>query len=233
MHNGLAHLSLNLPNDAKESDELRFEASVMDPSRIEPFCNAFVLKVKAERTSTTRTPGTPGQRISAGDDPGADKGPKDKGTDQTKDTRLDIPEPNRVYEKDWETHDPAFDKFTAMRIKEPPDAREGEERYDYFINMDNVHLQTYLKARPKLAPGMMLRFSVGTTLVALAVLHKEQLRKKDGGCLEDMPDGKVDVRERVSQTTCALAPFLLPMIESVSELDEDEDYLSESAGEAA
>lgn len=230
LHNGFAHLSLSLPSDAQEGDELVFQALVTDPSRIEPYRNTFVLKVKAERTSA---PGTPGQRNSTGDESGGNKGPKDKGSDQNQDTRLDIPEPIQVYEKDWAKHDPAFDRFTAMRIKEPPDAAEGEERYDYYINMDNIHLQTYLKSRPKLAPGMKLRFSVGMTLVALAVLHQEQLRKKDSNSSEDMPDSNVDVRERVAQTTCALAPFLLPMIESVSELDEDEDYLSESAGEAA
>jgi len=230
LHNGLAHLSLNLPNDVKEGDELKFEALVTDPSRIESFRNAFILKVKAEQSTTS---GPSGQRSSAGSDLGTDKGPKNKGNDQTQDSQLDIPEPIPVYEKHWAAHDPPFDKFTAMRIKEPPNAREGEERYDYFINMDNVHLQTYLKARPKLAPGMKLRFSVGITLVALAILHQEQLRRKDGDSSGDMPDGKVDVRERVAQMTCALAPFLLPMIESVSEIDEDEDYLSESAGEAA
>ena len=47
-----------------------------------------------------------------------------------------------------------------------------------------------------------------------------------------MPDDEVDVRDRVSQMTSAIAPFLLPMIESVSELDEDTDFLSASAGEA-
>ena len=48
-----------------------------------------------------------------------------------------------------------------------------------------------------------------------------------------MPHDEVDVRDRVAQVTSALAPFLLPMIESVSELDEGVEYFSESAGQAA
>lgn len=228
--NGLAHMSLSLPDTAREGDELRFEALVNDPSRVDPFRNTFVLKVAAERKVT---PGTPGPRNSAGGNDGSGKGPQGKGQDQTKDSSLDIPEPIPVYEKDWNNHDPAFDKFTAMRIKRPPDTQDNEDRYDYFLNMDNVHLHTYLKARPKLATGMKLRFSVGMTLVALAVLHQEQLRRKEARASEDMPDGSVDVHERVAQTTNAMAPFLLPMIESVSDLDEEEDYLSDSAGEAA
>lgn len=228
--NGLAHMSLNLPDDTNEGDEPTFAALVTDPSRVDPFRNTFVLKVKAERKTSS---GGSGQRDSSGGDSGSGKGPHGKGQDRTQDSFLDIPEPITVYEKDWSAHDPPFDKFTAIRIKRPPDAQDNENRYDYFINMDNVYLQTYLKTKPKLAPGMKLRFSVGMTLVALAVLHQEQLRRKEARTSEDMPDGNVDVHDRVAQTTCAIAPFLLPMIESVSELDEENEYLSESAGEAA
>jgi hypothetical protein len=228
--NGLAHMSLSLPEDAKEGDELAFEAHVTDPSRVDPFQNTFVLRVKAERNVSS---GKPGQRDGVGDDAGSGQGSQGKGQDQTQDSFLDIPDPIRVYEKDWNAHDPVFDKFTTIRIKRPPAAQGNEDRYDYFINMDNIHLQTYLKVRPKLAPSLKLRFAVGMMLVALAVLHQEQLRRKEERASEDMPDGKVDVQDRVAQTTCAMAPFLLPMIESVSELNEEEDYLSESAGEAA
>ena len=229
LHNGLAHFSLILPEAAKEGDELRFEARVSDPSRIEPFRNSFTLQVKAGRDSTKGGSGGGG---GSGSDTGSGKGSKDGGKGLTQDSHLDIPRPIHVYEKDWAKCEPEFDKFTAMRIKKAPDVKAGESRYDYFINIDNVYLQTFLKARPKQADGMRLRYSVGMTLVVLALLHQEQLRFK-GGSPEDMPDGKVDVRERVAQVTNAMAPFLLPMIESVSELDEDPDYLSESAGEAA
>jgi hypothetical protein len=234
LHNGLAHLSLTLPEGVSDGDDLQYEAVVTDHSRIEPFRNKFILTVKPERETTTESSG--GGRRSAGDKPGDDpKGQNDKGTDQSRDSYLDIPETIPVYERDWDKRDPPFDKFTAIRIKRPPDAKDGEDRYDYFINMDNVHLQTYLKDRPKLAAGMKLRYSVGMTLVALAVLHQDQLRKKEGRLSEDMPDETVDVADRVAQTTCAIAPFLLPMIEGVSELDDtgEEESLSESAGEAA
>lgn len=230
LHNGLAHLTLGLPEDADEGDELRFEAVVTDPSRVDPFRNVFVLNVKPEKTTK---PGTPGERRSRGTDSGKDKGPKNQGHDQARDSYLDIPEPVRVYERDWEKHDPPFDRFTAMRVKERPDAKEGEEQYDYYINIDNVHIQTYLKSRPKEASGMKLRFSIGMTLVALALFHQEHLRKKGGASSEDMPDDSVDVRERIAQTTSALAPFMLPLIETVSELDDEDDFVSESAGEAA
>lgn len=234
LHNGLAHLSLSLPEGTTDGDDLEFVAVTTDPSRIEPFTNSFILTVQPERESANGSSG--GKRNSNADSDGGDsKGSNKKGANENNDSFLDIPEPVPVYERDWKSRDPAFDKFTCMRIKRQPDAKDAEDRYDYFINMDNVHLQAYLKARPKDAGGMRLRFTVGMTLVALAVLHQEQLRKGDGPATGDMPDGKTAVADRVAQVTSAMAPFLLPMIDSVAELDGsiDDEPLSESAGEAA
>ena len=229
LSNGIARMSLTLPEDSKEGDELTFETLVTDPSRVDPFRNIFVLNVKAERSNE---PGDLGETDSEADHSGTGKGARGKGQDQTQDSRLNLPNPSHVYERDWPSYEPAFDKFTAVRIKRPPDAQENEVRYDYFINMDNIHLQTYLKDRPKLAQGMKLRFSVGMTLIALAVIHQERLRDREQHKSEYMPDDQVSVHERVEQTTVAMAPFLLPMIEDVGKLEDQEDYLSESAGES-
>ncbi len=235
LHNGVAQLSLSLPEGTTEGDDLQFEAVVTDPSRIEPFRNRFILTVLAERETNGGGGGGGGRSTKTDDDDGEGKGSSGKGSDQDKDSFLDIPQPIEVHEKDWANRDPAFDKFTCMRIKRPPDAKDNEEKYDYYINMDNVHLQTSLKSRPKEVGRLRLRFTVGMTLVALAVLHQELLRKRDARSSEDMPDGQVEVPERVAQMTSALAPFLLPLIESVAELDqiEEDEPLSESAGEAA
>jgi hypothetical protein len=239
LHNGLASLSLTLPDGVMDGDDLQYEAVITDPSRVEPFVNPFILTVRPERQPAPPPPPPPpppSPMPPATDERGDDgKGAKKKGSDENRDGFLDIPETIPVYQKDWKSKEPEFDKFTCMRIKRRPDAQENEDRYDYFLNMDNVHLQTYLKARPKDAGGMRLRFTVGMTLVALAILHQEQLRKKDSRFSEDMPDGTVDVADRVAQATSALAPFLLPMIDSVAELEaiEEEEALSDTAGEAA
>jgi hypothetical protein len=233
-HHGTANLSLNLPDDVRDGDDIQFEAVITDPSRVDPFVNRFILTVLPERKTEDREESERTERTSKGEDSGDEKGANNRGQDQTSDGGLDIPQPSPVYEKDWKSKEPEFDKFTCMRIKRSPDAKEGEDRYDYFINMDNVHLQTYLKAKPKDAGGMKIRFTVGMTLIALAILHQEQLRKKESN-VADMPTDAIDVTDRVAQVTSAMAPFLLPMIESVSELDaiDDEEPLSASAGEAA
>jgi hypothetical protein len=228
LQNGLAHFSLSLPEGAVEGDVLAFEAHTTDPSRLDPFVNSFVLNVKAERITTSGGTGSGG----GGADPGTGKGSKGEGTGQSQDTQLDIPRPTPVHEKEWGNHDPAFDKFTAMRVMVPPDAEPGASRYDYFINMDNVYLQGIMKAQPKQAKALELRFSVGMTLIALSILHQDQVLKKNP-MIADMPSSAENARDRVAHVTSAIAPFLLPMIESVSELEEDAESLSRSAGEAA
>src|SRR5262249_16913645 len=149
---------------AQLGDDLAFEAYATDPSRIEPFENIFLLNVKPERMSN----GGGGGSNAKGNEPGSGKGTQTSGSGEGKDSHLDIPRPIPVHEKDWGKHDPNFDKFTAMRIKRPPDAKEGDGRYDYFINMDNVYLQSFLKPKPKQAAILELRYSVAMTLVALS-----------------------------------------------------------------
>lgn len=235
LHNGLAHLSLTLPDDVTNGDDVQYEAVINDPSRVEPFVNPFILIVRPAIDSVKRPQRQPVSPHSIGEQQGEEGGGSgNKEPEQKRDGLLDLPNTNPVYEKDWEAQEPRFDKFTCMRIKRQPDTDENDDRYDYFLNMDNIHLRTYLKTKPKDAAGMRLRFTVGMTLVALAILHQDQLRKKDSRFSEDMPDDKVDVADRVAQVTSALAPFLLPIIDSVGELEGgEEEALSASAGEAA
>jgi hypothetical protein len=234
LHDGMAHLTLSLPDETHAGDDLQFEAITSDPSRIEPFRNPFILTVLPEReTSNESTGGT--RRANNNQEGHSGDGSTGTGTGGTKDSSLDIPEPFEVYQKEWNNRDPAFDKFTSMRIKRRPDTSDDEDLYDFYINMDNVYLEAQLKAKPKEATSAKQRYKLGMTLVALSILHQEQVRKKDARKSEDMPDGTVEPPDRVAQVTSALAPFLLPMIESVGTLEEldDDEPLSESAGEAA
>ena len=114
---GNVTLSLSLPPEAQVGDVVTYEAQVMDPSRLDPFVNRFTLKVKAEREAQPARPEPPAPR--------PDKPGEETGKDAQQDTRLAVPNPFPVWEKDWGIHDPPFDKFTAMRIKRPPGADEG------------------------------------------------------------------------------------------------------------
>lgn len=225
---GNATLSLSLPPDAQIGNILTFEAQVTDPSRIEPFCNRFTLSVKAEREDAPPPPPPPG--------PKPDKPGTEPGKDAQQDTRLNVPNPAEVWEKDWVAQDPMFDKFTAMRIKRPPGVNESSSVFDYFINMNNVFIDQAVKERPKKVREIRDRYKFGMTLITLALVRHDLEVRKRKQPVEDAFDEEhpqQDVHGIVAEVTSAIAPFLLPLVDSLARITGDYEPLSAIAGEAA
>ncbi|MGH8523255.1 MAG: hypothetical protein ACREXY_03285, partial [Gammaproteobacteria bacterium] len=227
---GNASLSLSLPSDAEIGETLVYEAQVMDPSRIEPFRNRFTLSVKAEREQ--RPPRPPQPPVPKPDKPG-----REAGKDAQNDTRLNVPNPVEVWEKDWTVQDPHFDKFTAMRIKRPPGADEDSAVFDYVINMNNVFIDQSVKDKPRKVREIRDRYKFGMTLLTLALIRYDlEARKRKQEYETDDEDEKQerpDVRDMVAEVTSAIAPFLLPLVDSLSRITGDYEHLSAIAGEAA
>ena len=106
------------PPELEVGDVVVYEAHVTDPSRIEPFINRFALAVKAEREASPPIPKPPAPKP---DKPGAEIG-----KDAQQDTKLYVPSPVQIWEKDWGAQQPMFDKFTAMRVSgRPPRKRNS------------------------------------------------------------------------------------------------------------
>ena len=226
---GNASLALSLPPEAEVGDVVTYEVQVTDPSRIDPFVNRFALTVKAERDAQpTRKPPPPSSK--------PDKPGEQDGKDAQNDTRLAVPNPVDVWEKDWGNHDPHFNKFTAMRIKRPPGADEGSAIFDYFINMNNVFIDQATKEKPRRVREIRDRYKFGMTLLTLALIrHDLEVRKREltSAAEEDEGQQRQDVHEMVAEVTSAIAPFLLPLVDSLSQLSGDFESLSAIAGEAA
>ena len=220
-------LSLSLPPSVAVGDAVTYEAQINDPSRLEPFCNRFSLTVKPEREDQPRPlkPPTPKP-----DQPGTKPG---KGTQE--DTRLDVPNAAEVFEKDWLNQDPPFDKYTAMRVKRRPGAENNATVFDYFINMNNVFIEQSLKEKPKKVFEIRNRYKFGMTFITLALIRQEvEARKKVRGPEDDEDeDQRQPISERIAEVTSAIAPFLLPLVDSLSRITKEEDFLSETAGETA
>lgn len=242
LYHGTANFSLALPPAAAMGEVLTYEAVITDPSRVDPFRNRLVLRVKAERESPPPPP-PPQDPLKP---PRERKTPTGKpGDEREDDSQLDIPEPIEVYEKDWLNHEPPFDRTTAMVIKEPPGVEDDKViAYDYYVNVDNVFLQAAQKEAPKRAAVMKARFKHGMTLVSLALIQhdieakrlgaaKKTPDEENGGDGDNREGKREDVRDSVGNVTSALAPFILPLIESLSALNEESESLSSSAGDAA
>ncbi len=224
---GKVTLSLALPPEADVGDVVVYEAQVTDPSRLEPFVNCFALLVKAEREE----PATPAKPPT----PKPDKPGAETGKDAQQDTRLDVPNPSEIWEKDWGNQEPQFDKFTAMRIKRPPGASDDSAVFDYLINMNNVFIDQAIKEKPKRVQEIRDKYKFGMTMITLAVIrHDLEMRKREIETDdEDEKPKRPDVRATVAEVTSALAPFLLPLVDTLSRITGTVEHLSAIAGEAA
>jgi len=220
LHNGIATLSVPLPDNCQVGDVLNFVAVVSDPSRVDPFENRFSVRVKNEctpsggtsrrRTPPSREPGDE-REISAG---------------------ISLPNIIEVFEKDWEKY--KFDKLTALRIKhtgtsdENGDTEDTNGLYDFYINLDNLYLQMELKAGHRDSNLTRARFKYGMVLIGLALLHdaeRERItRQRKHVACEDVRVQECEednIEQRVEKVARAIAPILLPMIESLADLEEE------------
>jgi hypothetical protein len=231
LQNGTGTLSVQLPEDCQPGDELVFLTSVTDASRSEPFENQFVVKVQpaAETsggTSTRRKPSakTPG---TARDSPGG----------------ITLPNIIKVHEADWDKQSPPFDKYTALRIKDTGTDESngaGDDKptvYDFYVNVDNLYLKSEMKPPGTNHELLRNRFIYGNVLLGLALLHQEELDKKSRQAKQteeennddenepeeenndDENEPAVNIEDRIAQFTRAIAPVLLPMIESLGGLN--------------
>lgn len=223
LHNGIATLSLELPASATVGDELKFEALVKDRTRFEPFKNIFSLKVKGP----VETTGGRGKRRNP---------PEDKpGASRELPSGIALPDVIEVHEEEWQEKIPPFDQYTALRIihaETIDNQNSGEVKsvdvYDFFVNMDNIFLKSELKKGIKDEVDVTnARFKYGLVLLGLALLHEDaQMKKKSkedsGKSSYDNDQKELNIEDEVEKLSRATASILLPMIESLGELELDE-----------
>jgi len=218
--NGIATLSVTLPDGTSEGDELDITCEVADVSQIEPFRNSIRINVLGE----VEVHGSRGSRH---------KPPVDQpGDTREKLSGLSLPNIVPVYENQWPQQDPPFDQYSALSAKQAGLSDEGDSgAFDFYVNMDNAYLKHEAKHDPEQAGLIAARFKYGMALVALGIIHasfdkEQQERAGEGEGAEE------NVEATVYETTRALGPFILPMIDSLGGLSAEEisslDYVGES-----
>lgn len=220
LQNGIATLNVRLPANCRVGDELCFSTTVTDRTQLEPFENRFVVDVL----------GTAKPSVGGG---GRRRPPTDtQGNDRELPSGITLPNIIEVSESEWETKDPPFDQYTALRIihagptDENGEGENGKDIYDCFINMDNAFLKSELKSETQRAELLRARFKYGMVLVGLGLLHDDAQRshKQDEEGDKSINGAEVmNIEDKVEAVTRAISPVLLPMIESLGGLElEDE-----------
>lgn len=212
-YNGIATLNVQLPDSAVAEAIIDYKLTIEDETLIFPFENEFQIRCLPEESSRS-------ERSSGSRKPPAGK---NSGDDYDAPSGLDIPEPQRIREAKWETQDPPFDKFTALRVKHVG-AGVGVDSYDFKVNVDNIYLRSEQKRSKESAEVLESRFTVALVLIALGLLQDEH---RPGERTEEtehelISDEDLDLEKRVESLTRAVAPLLLPMIDGLGAINSQE-----------
>jgi len=172
---GYATVNVEIPSSAKSGDVLKFTSFVNDVSQVEPFVEDFYVKV----INPKPTKGKKGKR----------KPPMS--------SQLALPNVIEVTQNDWGPH--RFNEDSGMRVVD-----NGEDGYDFFINMANKYLLHELKlARSDEVELIKARYKYTHVLFALSTLNETR---------EDEPK-EYDVYSLIDKFSRIISPVLLPMLD--------------------
>ena len=98
----------------------------------------------------------------------------------------------------------------------------GEDGYDFFINIDNLYLKTEQKfSKDDKSVILKNQFMYGMTLVGLALINNHKTRSNSNEDEENKSDA--DIESTIKTVTASLSPVMLPMICSLGEITEEKD----------
>jgi len=194
--NGRASLTVSLPDDAEArvGELIAYHLVVEDSSRITPLESTTVVVLGAPEEGHV---GGEGER----------KAPSGaNGTGNKDQEKLELPHIIDVRIGDWERYH--MTRESAIRIKSA-----AEKGFDFYVNLDNVHLRSEIKGQPGLEPEVLeSQYRFGMVLVGLALLR--ELNKDD----EEESKTCLRTHQQVEAVCDALSPFLVPMVTELGAL---------------
>jgi len=191
LHDGVATLNVELPQGAQIGDTYQYSFVVTDTNNDRSFENTFAIRVIAQQESTG---GNGGKRT-----PPDGEGHSKKSFTPT---GIALPRVVEVGRDRWDEF--SFTKESALDVKKIDDA------YDFFVNMDNIHLQTEIKPIAKNEGKMRLlkaRYKYSMVLIGLGVLGHYNNHK------DEIPENSDTPEEMIRKISDMLSPVLLPMID--------------------
>ena len=194
LRDGVATLNISLPNSAEVNDRFYYVARVNDELLFSPIESEFDVLVTVEDKSNSG--GNGNRKPPAGDDDG----------DREEPDNMAMPNVIEVREKEWDKYDIARD--TALVVK-----GTGSDDYDFYINMDNLHLKWEMKewlAKNKEPELLQSRFKFAMVLIGMAIL-KEATKDQDSYFAKN----ELNPEQFVADFTSMTAPVILPMIQTL------------------
>ncbi len=214
LYNGFGNWNIEIPDELSVGDKLALQCLVNDDVILDGFTNSLTLNIvkksdgqggKGKRNSRTGGGGETGDETPGGIDP---------------------PVIIKVRQEDWSTY--GFDDYSSTKVT-ADSGNEDDIGYTFAINVDNKYLKGEMKDSKSDPSLVEAKFVYGNVLLGLALLRDEEERRrreqgKSNDGEEDL-DQEDKVYEKIAVTSRAMAPFLVPMIDSLGSLT-DEDVAS-------
>lgn len=198
LHNGVAILNITLPESALVGSEYKYRYLITDTNVDRDFENVFIIKVVELQESN----GGGGGRI-----PPA--GEKNNNKTITP-TGIELPNVTEVFKEEWDNH--GFTKESALKV-----IQDGNGGYDFFVNMNNIYLQTEIKpiASDELKTKLLkARYKYALVMIGLSVLGYYKNHDIDDEVTEE---DKENPELKVAPISEMLSPILLPMIDRMGD----------------
>jgi hypothetical protein len=139
-----------------------------------------------------------------------------------------MPRVVEVKKGDWPTH--GFDKTSACKI-----VQESDGSYTFYVNIDNLYLRHEMKYGKDDPSLMEAKFKYGNVLVGLALIQDDRQAGKSSNVSEERAEagsnGHISIESRVLDTTRALGPFMVPMINYLGSLSREDIVTAAAAGD--
>jgi hypothetical protein len=226
---GRANLTLDLPESMKAGDVLELELIVRDAVTDAEFINKAKLVILAALEDDDN-------HKSKKKKPPADK-PGDK-----QDGMAGIAFPEVKWVKpdapNWKTYFESMDDcLWIIDDGEVDESGKTEPDYTFYLNEGNRALQNEFKTTKLPVAAVMKQFEISVVLIGMAMLHDDKQRKSqkpsaDEGKGETEKKDDSAVSKHAAQFTRAIAPIILPMIQSLGDLADEELDASDLVGQA-
>ena len=226
IHQGIASWSIKLPEDQVDvGNKITIQCTVKDETLIEPFVNVATITVMAHDDHDSGKK-SPRRTNTAGGKTGQNgTGPEGKGgTSPTLGAKLSggiampLIVPVEHDDKNWKQHN--FEDSTACKVIE--DEIEGQTSYTFYVNVSNIYLRTEMKDGRDDVAVQRTKFIWANVLVGLALIHQSKQLQRSSREAQDGKDGEETVFSQIETTTRALGPFLIPMIDHLGALSEQD-----------
>lgn len=224
LHEGVAHWSIKLPEERLEvGDKIRIQCTVTDETIPEPFVNVAAINVTQKddsgggRKRYSRLSNSSGGKIGQGGtgEQGSGGATNNPGTTLEGGLEVPTPVPVKKNDKNWSEH--GFDDYTACKVI------EDEASFTFYVNVDNLYLLTEMKDGKEDSALQRAKFVWGNVLIGLALIHDNKKSPPS--------DGGDSVFTRIDSTTRALGAFLVPMIDHLGALSDEDVSVAAARGD--